>query len=197
MPTKRRCTRRLLSSFRYCAALGLRYFTIRFVDVGNGIKNVMELTPAEIATLRSLQVDYDFRVASVGSPIGKIKLRDVQDGTDNRYVPFDKYLDQVRSCNSAQRTNLTHVCCEGFHFTHRWRGAELHLAEATQRIGRIADLCQAAGVIFGLEVEANLVGRTGRLLANIHGQVNSPSLKLIFDAANLLYAGIYRRTDGY
>ena len=41
----------------------------------------------------------------------------------------------------------------------------------------------------GLEVEANLVGQTGRLLAEIHRRVNHPALVLVFDAANLVVQG--------
>ena len=37
---------------------------------------------------------------------------------------------------------------------------------------------------FGLEVEANLVGQNGQLLAELHRQVNHPALVLNFDAAN-------------
>ncbi|MFM9009955.1 MAG: sugar phosphate isomerase/epimerase, partial [Planctomycetota bacterium] len=39
------------------------------------------------------------------------------------------------------------------------------------------------------EVEANLVGRTGQLLAEIHRRVNHPGLVLVFDAANLVVQG--------
>jgi sugar phosphate isomerase/epimerase len=42
---------------------------------------------------------------------------------------------------------------------------------------------------FGLEVEANLVGSNGELLAEIHRQVNHPSLMLIFDAGNIITQG--------
>ena len=178
-----------VEQFSTCAALGLQYFTIRFVDVGNGIKNVMDLSDAEIHTLSRLQTEYHLQVASVGSPIGKVKLHDVEDGTDNRYVPFEAYLDDVKRAIHRANQFDTHLV-RGFSFyPPRDAPPEAHLADAIQRLGRIADLCQAAGVIFGLEVEANLVGRTGQLLAEIHAQINSPSLKLVFDAANLLSQG--------
>ena len=44
-------------------------------------------------------------------------------------------------------------------------------------------------MIFGLEVEANLVGQNGLLLAEIYRQVNHPALMLVFDAANLIVQG--------
>ena len=62
-------------AFAAFAALGLQYYSLRFVDVGSGVKNVMELTKAEITKLRHLEDEYGMNVASIGSPIGKVKLR--------------------------------------------------------------------------------------------------------------------------
>ncbi len=49
---------------------------------------------------------------------------------------------------------------------------------------------RAEGLVFGLEVEANLVGQTGQLLAKIHRAVKSSHLVLIFDGANLVCQGM-------
>src|SRR5918996_1365515 len=83
-----------IEQFAALSALGLQYYSLRFIDVGSGIKNVMKLTKAEITKLRHLEDEYGMNVASIGSPLGKVKLRDVDDGTKNEFVPFDKYLDK-------------------------------------------------------------------------------------------------------
>src|SRR5207245_315459 len=75
-----------------CRALGLSYYSIRFVDAGNGVKNVVQLTDEEVRRLQQLHREFEMRVSSIASPIGKVKLLDVEDGTNNRYVPFDQYL---------------------------------------------------------------------------------------------------------
>ncbi len=92
-----------LEQFVAFAALGLQYYSIRFIDAGQGVKNVMKLSVAEIQKIRQLQNEYGLNVSSIGSPIGKIKLADVDDGTKNAYVPFDKYLatDVQRACELA------------------------------------------------------------------------------------------------
>ena len=74
------------------AALGLKYYSIRFIDAGEGIKNVMQLSDPEIQHLVKMQSDYGLKVSSIGSPIGKVKLLDVDDGTSNKFIPFDQYL---------------------------------------------------------------------------------------------------------
>ena len=88
--------------FAAFAALGMQYFSIRFIDVGKGIKNVMKLTTPEIQKVRHLADEYGLNVASIGSPIGKVKLLDEEDGTTNRFVPFKKYL--ATEILSEQRT---------------------------------------------------------------------------------------------
>ena len=59
-----------IEQFSAFAALGLKYYSIRFVDVGNGVKNVMDLTKSEITKIRHLQDEYGLNVATIGSPIG-------------------------------------------------------------------------------------------------------------------------------
>ena len=78
--------------FAAFAALGMQYYSLRFMDVGGGVKNVVNLTLAEVQKVRRLQDQYGLNVSSIGSPIGKVKLRDIEDGTKNAYVPFKKYL---------------------------------------------------------------------------------------------------------
>jgi len=61
--------------FATFAALGMQYYSIRFIDVGSGIKNVMRLTSPEIKKIRNLQDEYGMKVSSIGSPIGKVKAQ--------------------------------------------------------------------------------------------------------------------------
>ena len=56
------------------SALGLSYNTIRFIDLGNGVKNVMELSDEEVQRLQDLHSAFGISVSSVGSPRGKVKL---------------------------------------------------------------------------------------------------------------------------
>ncbi len=179
-----------VQQFAAFAALGLRYYSIRFIDVGNGIKNVMQLTEEEIQTLRAMHSDYGLQVATIGSPIGKVKLLDVDDGTANRYVPFAQYLkeDVAQACDRAEAFDAKLI--RGFAFYHPKNTApEDHLDQVCDQLGQIAEACDRRGLTFGLEVEANLVGQTGELLAEIHRRVDHPAMLTIFDAANILTQG--------
>jgi sugar phosphate isomerase/epimerase len=168
------------------AALGLEYYSLRFIDLGQGVKNVMKLTPPEIEDLLRMHKVYDMRIASIGSPIGKIKLLDVNDGTKNAFIPFKTYLkDDVARAIDLALTFDTKLL-RGFSFyPPRGQDAEKHIAHASDQLTAIAEKCGASGVIYGLEVEANLVGKNGKTLAEIYRRVHSPHLKLIFDGGNL------------
>jgi len=179
-----------VEQFAAFAALGLRYYSIRFIDVGTGIKNVMKLTRPEIQKVRQLQSEYGLSVSSLGSPIGKVKLLDVEDGTKNVYVPFKRYLagDVKKACRLAHAFETKLI--RGFSFYHpKGSDPQEHLPQAVDQLGQIAEACGREEVIFGLEVEANLVGGNGHLLAEISRQVNHPAMVLVFDAANLIVQG--------
>ncbi len=180
-----------VEQFTALAALGLEYYSLRHIDVGKGVKNVMQLTLGEIQKIRHLEDRYGLNVASIAAPIGKVKLVDKADGTKNAYVPFKRYLakDVARACELAHAFETKLI--RGFSFYHpRGAAPEDHLEQAVDQIGQIAEACHRSDLTFGLEVEANLVGQTGTLLAEIHRRVNHPALVLVFDAANLIVQGL-------
>src|SRR4051812_27714039 len=177
---------------QFCAfaALGLQYYSIRFIDAGNGIKNVMQLTKQEIAKIRHLEGEYGLNVATLGSPIGKVKLLDVEDGTKNRFVPFKKYLKEEvqKACELAHAFETKLI--RGFSFYHP-KGADPkeYVSQAVEQLGQIAETCHRSDLTYGLEVEANLVGQTGQLIAELHRRVNHPALVTVFDAGNIVSQG--------
>ena len=179
-----------VEQFAVFAALGLQFYSLRFVDVGGGVKNVMELNKTEITKLRHLEDEYGMNVTSIGSPIGKVKLRDEDDGTDNRFVPFNKYLasDVQRACELAHAFETKLI--RGFSFYHP-KGSQPgdHLSQAADQLAQIAEACHRSDLTFGLEIEANLVGQSGQLMAELHRRVNHPALVTIFDGGNIISQG--------
>ena len=179
-----------VEQFAAFAALGLQYYSIRFIDVGSGIKNVMKLSRSEIQAVRRLQNEYGLNVSSIGSPIGKVKLRGVDDGTKNAYVPFKRYLGREvnKACGLAHAFEAKLI--RGFSFYHpKGTDPRDHLPQVVDQLGQIAEACHRSDLTFGVEIEANLVGQDGYILAEIHRQVNHPAMVLIFDAANVLCQG--------
>ena len=183
--------KRVEQQFAVFAALGLQHLTLRFIDVGQGVKNIMQLTGDEVAKVKKLLGEYGLKVSSIGSPIGKVKLQDVEDGTSNRYVPFKQYLENEvrRACELACEFDTKLL--RGFSFYHpRGNEASDHISQVVGQLGEIAGVVDSFGLTYGLEVEANLVGQTGKLLGRIHDAVDHPAIVLIFDGANLVCQGM-------
>ena len=186
-----------IEQFAAFAALGLQYYSIRFIDVGKGIKNVMQLTKGEITKIRHLEAEFGLNVSSLGSPIGKVKLLDIEDKSKNKYVPFRRYLtkDVHRACDLAHAFETKLI--RGFSFYHpRGEDPWEYIPQTVDQLGQIAEACHRSDLTFGLEVEANLVGQNGELLREIQRQVNHPALVLIYDAANILCQG-YSTAESY
>ena len=107
------------SQLTMLAALGMGYYRVRFVDAGGGVKNAMQLTRTEVKRLRALHGEFGVQVSSLGSPIGKVKLLDVEDGSSNAYVPFARYLkNDVRRAVDLAGALETRLI-RGFLFTIR------------------------------------------------------------------------------
>ncbi len=176
--------------FSALSAAGLQYYSLRFVDVGGGVKNVMKLTKSEITKLRHLEGEYGMNVASIGSPLGKVKLCDVDDGTANPFIPFDRYLDKEvsRACEMAHAFETKLI--RGFSF-YPPKGSDPreYLPQAADQLGQIAEACHRSDLTYGLEIEANLVGQSGELVAELHRRVNHPALVTVFDAGNIVSQG--------
>jgi sugar phosphate isomerase/epimerase len=179
-----------VQQFAAFAAVGLQYYSLRFIDAGEGIKNVMKLSKGEIQAVRHLEDEYGLNVASIGSPLGKVKLVDVEDGTKNEFVPFKKYLEKEvkRACELAHAFETKLI--RGFSFYHP-KGTDPwdHVPQVVDQLGQISEACLRSDLTYGVELEANLVGQNGEILAEIHRQVNNPALVLVFDGGNLACQG--------
>lgn len=179
-------SKRAEEQFTMMRALGLSYYTIRFVDVGNGIKNVMQLTKREVQRLQKLHKEYGLSVSSLGSPLGKVKLLDEDDGTENRYVPFKKYLDtEVKKAIDLALAFETKLI-RGFSYYHPF-GTDPwpHLNQASDQISEIVALCAKEGLIYGSEVESDLIGGDGETLIAMHKRIDNPNTCIIMDVGNM------------
>ena len=170
------------------AALGLRYYSPRFLDVaGTGkVGHVVDLDEPGLKELKDLNAGYGMQVASIGSRIGKIKLRDQPDQSHNKYVPFEQYLEtEVRNTIRAAH-GLGTKLVRGFSFYGpAGEDPRPYLPETIDRLGTLADLMAKEQLIYGLEIEPNLVGQTGQLLGEIAEQVGRSNLVLIYDGGNI------------
>jgi sugar phosphate isomerase/epimerase len=170
------------------AGLGLKYYSPRFVDVtGAGtVEHVVDLSDDKLRQLAEIHAQYGMSVASIGARLGKVKLLDVDDGTHNKYVPFETYLETEVAKTIRVAKALGARLIRGFSFYHpKGEDPHKHVDQATAQIARMADEFGKHGITYGLEVEANLIGQNGRLLAQLAEKSGRKNLVCIFDGGNL------------
>ncbi len=170
------------------SAIGLKYYTPRFVDVtGEGtVEHVVDLSDEKLARLKELHEEYAVSVTSIGSRIGKVKLLDQADSSHNQYVPFPDYMsgEVARTIHAAQKLGAKLI--RGFSFYHpAGEDPVPYVEQAASQIAEIADAFAEHGITYGLEVEANLIGQNGRMLAALCDAIDRPNLVCIFDGGNL------------
>lgn len=177
-----------VEQFSVLAALGLSWYSPRFLDVtGRGqVKHVTTLDDEELRQLAALQQEYGLSVTSIGARIGKVKLRDVPDASHNKYVEPGEYLKTEVAATIRVAHALGARMIRGFSFYHPqgddpWK----YVDEAVERLRPIVEECARAGLVYGLEVEANLIGQNGRLLAALAERTGAKNLVCIFDGGNL------------
>jgi sugar phosphate isomerase/epimerase len=170
------------------AAIGLRYYSPRFVDVeGTGtVRHVVDLDKSQYKTLKALNAEYGMCVTSIGSRVGKAKLRDEPDASHNRFVPFSQYMKTEVAATIRAAHELETKLIRGFSF-YPPLGADPvpYVEQAVDQLGKIVEACAKQGLVYGLEIEPNLVGSTGKLLARLAKKVGHPNLVLIYDGGNV------------
>jgi sugar phosphate isomerase/epimerase len=170
------------------AAIGLRHYSPRFIDVeGTGtVKHVVDLDHQQFQTLKALNAEYGMRVTSIGARLGKVKLRDEPDKSHNKFVPFAQYLETEVAATIRAAHELETKLIRGFSF-YPPLGADPvpYIPQAVDQLGQIVDVCAREGLVYGLEIEPNLVGSTGKLLATLARSVNRPNMVLIYDGGNV------------
>src|SRR5688500_2465076 len=107
-----------VEQFSALAALGLKYYSPRFVDVtGAGtVKHVVTLDDAELSKLAQLQKDYGLSVTSIGSRIGKVKIGDFVDKSHNKYVDPAEYMKTEVAATLKAAKALGAKMVRGFSF---------------------------------------------------------------------------------
>jgi len=177
-----------IEQFSALAAIGLKWYSPRFVDVtGEGkVEHVCDISEEKLARLKELQQQYGISVTSIGSRLGKVKLLDIDDGGHNKFVPFEEYLqgEVANTINAALKLDAKLI--RGFSFYHPVGSDPFgHVDAAAEKIQAITDEFGKHGITYGLEVEANLIGQNGRLLAALSEKVERDNLVCIYDGGNL------------
>ena len=177
-----------LEQFSALSAVGLSWYSPRFMDLENNgkIQHVVDMTDDQWKLLAKLNSDYGMKVTSIGARLGKVKLFDLADSSHNKFVPQEQYLKTEVQRTIGAALALGTKLIRGFsYYQPAGDDPAQYINQAADQITTIVEAVAKEGLIFGLELEANLVGQTGVLLNQLAEKINHPNLVLIYDGGNL------------
>lgn len=165
------------------ADLGIRHLEFRSAwDV-----NVLDLTDEQVVEVRRILDAHGIGVSSIGSPIGKINVTD----------DFDEHLRRMdRAVEVAQMLGAPYIRVFSFFLTADQR-PEDHRDEVVRRMSALAEKAAAGGVVMVHENEKDIFGDLPERVHDLVTAVDSPALRLAWDAANYVQCGVVPFPDAY
>jgi sugar phosphate isomerase/epimerase len=163
--------------------LGIRYVEFRSAwDV-----NVLDLSDEQLAEAKRILDARGFGVSSIGSPIGKINIAD----------DFDEHLRRMdRAVEVARYLGAPYIRVFSFFLTADQR-PEDHRDEVVRRMTALAEKAAAGGVVMLHENEKDIFGDVPERVLDLVTAVDSPALRLAWDAANYVQCGVVPFPEAY
>jgi len=163
--------------------LGIRYLELRSAwDV-----NVLDLTDDQVADLKRILDAHGIGVSSIGSPIGKIAVTD----------DFEAHLRRMdRAIEVARLVGAPYIRVFSF-FLDPDQRPEDHRDEVVRRMAALAERAAAGGVVLLHENEKAIFGDVPERVHDLVTAVDSPALRLAWDAANYVQCGVVPFPDAF
>jgi len=165
------------------AQLGLTHLELRSAwDT-----NVLDLDQEQLQRASDLLAVYGLSVSSIGSPIGKIGIRD----------DFEPHLERARhAADVARHFGARYVRVFSF-FVPADTDPDSVRDDVLTRMTALATVAEEADIVLLHENEKHIYGDIPRRCHDIVTSVASPHLRLAWDAANYVQVGVRPYTEGY
>ncbi len=161
--------------FAHLNKLGIGWFEPRGIDG----KNISDLDDADCAALAEKMKKYGIKVSSIGSPIGKIGIRD----------DFDAHMEKLaRTIKIAKKLGARYIRVFSFYIPEG-EEPETYRDEVMRRMKAMCALAEREDIVLLHENEKGIYGDIARRCADILKTVNSERLRAVFDPANFVQCG--------
>jgi sugar phosphate isomerase/epimerase len=173
----------LATQCRVLDELGIRYLELRSAwDC-----NVLDLTDEQVADVKRILGEHGIQVSSIGSPIGKINIEG----------EFDAHLVRMdRAVELARELDAPFIRVFSFFLTEEQAPAD-HRDEVIRRLSALAERAVAGHVVMLHENEKDIFGDVPARVHDLVTTVDSPGLRLAWDAANYVQCGVVPFPEAY
>lgn len=142
-------------------------------------KNISAYTTDEVKdTLLPLLECYEVKVSSIGSPIGKLDIRD-----DDGYLKQKEQLENL--CKIAVQLQCRYIRIFSFFIPQR-KDPEDYFSEVLRKLKGFVEIAEKHQRILIHENEKDIYGDIAMRCDKLAREINHPCFKLIFDFANFV-----------
>lgn len=162
-------------------ALGARHIEVRSAW---GV-NIVELSESQLAELKTVLEGRGMAVSAIASPIGKVSVD----------LPLQHELDRLdRAIAAAVALGTKYIRIFSFYY----QGAAEDVRDAVlERMRALAARAEQAGVVLLHENEKEIFGDTPDRVLDLIQSVDSPALRVAWDAANFVQVGVRPFSEAY
>jgi sugar phosphate isomerase/epimerase len=127
------------------------------------------------------------KVSAIASPIGKVDVS----------LPVEHEVERLRrAANAAKVLDAKYIRIFSFYYGESVQVESIR-DEVIERMRALADVAEEAGVILLHENEKDIFGDVPDRVLDIIETVDSPALKVAWDAANFVQVGVKPFDEGY
>ena len=163
------------TQFEVLNKLGINYFEPRGI---NG-KNISELTEEEAYSLKAEMDKCSIKVSSIGSPIGKIKIRD---DFSTHFEVFENVVKVAKILNAKYIRMFSF-----YHEGEEWLDEERSLV--ISRLKRLIEVARENDLVLLHENEKGIYGDTAERCKDLMDNLYCDNFKAVFDPANFVQCG--------
>jgi sugar phosphate isomerase/epimerase len=159
-----------------CKGLGVTHFELR----GVYNKNVLDFDKSVRNEIKAKLKDNGMGVASIGSPIGKVKIDE----------PWEKHFERFKvAVESAEFFEAPLIRIFSYYPASEGEDVHKHRDEVIRRMKTKVDYVKSRNVTLIHENEKGIFGDTGKWCLDLLKSVDSPKLRAAFDFGNFVQVG--------
>jgi sugar phosphate isomerase/epimerase len=149
--------------------------------------NIVDLSNEQLGKLKELLAEKDMQVSAIASPIGKVDVG----------LPVEHEVERVRrAVNAAKVLGARYIRVFSFYYGDSVPVESIR-DDVMVRMRALADAAEEGGVVLLHENEKDIFGDVPGRVLDIIETVNSPALKVAWDAANFVQVGVKPFDEAY
>jgi sugar phosphate isomerase/epimerase len=149
--------------------------------------NIVDLSDEQLRTLAELLAEKDMKVSAIASPIGKVDVS----------LPVEHEVERLRrAANAAKVLDAKYIRIFSFYYGESVPVESIR-DDVIERMRALAAVAEQEGVVLLHENEKDIFGDVPDRVLDIIETVNSPALKVAWDAANFVQVGVKPFEEAY